>query len=381
MSRLRVLHLVEATTAGVRRYVTTLVHGLADECCADVVCPPIREAHFGDTAFVADMRRAGIAVHGVPLRRSIGWADAPAYRAVARVIRTGRYDLIHTHSSKAGFLGRLAARHFGVPAVHTPNGLYFLEQAGAGRRLFLALEQLAGRWAARLIAVSEGERTVMLDHRLAVPDRIVLIENGVDARRVRAEAESGHAQEGAPPGGSPLVGGAGRMVPQKDPLTFVKMAQRVASARPGARFVWYGDGELRPSVEALARESGVRLTVTGHLENVWAAMKCLDVFVLPSLYEGLPFTLLEAMALGVPVVATDVIGTRDVLRDGSAGWLVPARDPQAMAEAVQAVLTRPGLADGRVEAARRLVETRYSVERMLAAHRELYADVLGARRA
>jgi len=374
MTALRILHVLEATTAGVRRYVTELLAHRPGGWTVEVACPLIRATHFGDVAFAEDVNQLGVLLHPIPMRRSIGLSDIDAYRALTRVIRAERFDIIHTHSSKAGFLGRLAAKRAGVPVIHTPNGLYFIEQVGLRRRFYLWLERLAGGWTTRLIAVSGGERVVMLRHKLAAPERICLIENGVDAARVRALAGAGNVS--LPGGSGPLVGGVGRMVPQKDPLTFVRAASIVSEAMPSARFVWCGDGELRPAVESLARGLNVPLRVTGHLENVWAAMRGFDVFALPSLYEGLPFTLLEAMALGIPAVASDVVGTHDVLNDDSAGWRVPARDPGALAQAVLDALARPAEARRRASAAARLVETRFSIQRMIDAHTALYEDVL-----
>ena len=379
----RLLHILEATTAGVRRYVTQLVRSGRDGWEVHVACPAIRQTHYGDVAFVDEVRRMGVTVHELPLRRAIGLHDAAAACALLDLLRRERFDLIHTHSSKAGFLGRLAARLIGVPVIHTPNGLYFLEQRGFKRRFYLMLERLAGRWTAHMIAVSEGEREVIVHERLVIPERVRLIENGVDAAQVHRLANEVPATVmrhalGLDDGG-PLICAVGRMVPQKDPLTLVRAARRVLQIIPEARFVWCGDGELHRATQQLAHELGVPLTVSGHLEEIWSAMRLFDVFVLPSLYEGLPFTLLEAMALGVPVVATDVVGTCDVMRGEPIGWLAEPRDDAALAQAIVQALTDSEEARRRVEAARCLVETRYSLRRMLEAHGTLYRQVLSAR--
>ncbi len=380
MSKRRLLHVLEATTAGVRRYVTYVLNRRPSDWDVEVACPIVRESHFGDVVFVDDLKQLDVRMHPLPLRRSIGPSDAFAARELLGLIRAERFDLIHTHSSKAGFIGRLIAKASGVPVVHTPNGLYFLEQVGFKRWFYLMLEWLAGRVTSRMVAVSAGERDVIIRHGLVAPERVSLIENGVDAVMVRSQAEAVAATRLRDSlglnGNGLLVGGVGRMVPQKDPLSFVRAAQQVKQSFPDARFVWCGDGELRPAVEDLARRLDVPLIVTGHLENVWAVMRRFDVFVLPSLYEGLPFTLLEAMALGVPAVATDVVGTRDVLRGEQAGWLVAPGDDTRLAQAIQDVLSQPDEARRRVETAKHLVETRYSVERMIAAHYDLYACTL-----
>jgi glycosyltransferase involved in cell wall biosynthesis len=376
----RLLHIIESTTAGVRRYVTYLLQHKPPHWDVEVACPIIRQAHFGDIAFVEDIQRLGVCVHDVPLQRSIGWGDVRALRNLGRVIRQGSYDLIHTHSSKAGFLGRLVDPWRGVPVVHTPNGLYYLGQSGPKRWFYQELEWLAGRRTARLIAVSEGERAIMLHDRLAAPDRICLIENGVDAHHIRQRAASAQGQRLREQlrldGQRPILGGAGRLVPQKDPLTFVRAAARLLTTYPDMRVVWCGDGELRAEMEQLAVQLRVPLLITGHQENSAAVLRAFDVFILPSIYEGLPFTLLEAMALDVPVVASDISGIREVLGDQLAGWLAAPRDDEAIAAALYHILNQPDEAQRRTALARQLVETRFSVEQMAQQHAALYEEVL-----
>lgn len=376
----RLLHIIESTTAGVRRYVTYLLQHKPPQWDVEVACPTIRQAHFGDIAFVEEIQRLGVRVHDVPLQRSIGWGDARALRVLGRVIERGHYDLIHTHSSKAGFLGRLIGPWHDVPVVHTPNGLYYLGQSGVKRQFYRTLEQLAGHRTARLIAVSEGERGIMLRDRLAAPDRICLIENGVDVAHIRRQATSAQGQALRDRlhlnGQRPIVGGAGRLVPQKDPLTFVRAAARLMTVYPEAHVVWCGDGEERAAMEQLAAQLHVPLFITGHQENSAAVMCAFDVYVLSSIYEGLPFTLLEAMALDVPIVASDISGVREVLDEQAAGRLAAPRDEAAIAQALRDTLGQPAAARLRVARAKQLVETRFSVEHMAQQHAALYEQVL-----
>ena len=331
----RVLHVIESTTAGVRRYVTYLLQHQSPSWRMEVACPIIRQGNYGDVAFVEEIRRLSVLVHDVPMRRAIGPTDALALRELWSVVRHGHYDLIHTHSSKAGFLGRLTARLSDVPVVHTPNGLYYLGQRGFKRQFYRALEQLAGRLTTKMIAVSAGEREVIARDGLVQPDRLCLIENGVDTAQIQQQVDSPEGQQLRERlhlnGQRPIIGAAGRLVPQKDPLTFVRAAAHVKVKLPQAIFVWCGDGELRAETEDLAAQLHVPLIMPGHQENSAAIMRAFDVFVLPSIYEGLPFALLEAMALGLPIVATDIIGIRDVLGREAAGWLTTPQDAAALA--------------------------------------------------
>ena len=376
---LRVLHVIESTTAGVRRYVTYLLQHRSPQLQMEVACPIVRQANYGDVAFVEEIRQLGVPIHDVPMQRAIGASDAVALRELWSVAQQGRYDLIHTHSSKAGFLGRLTARLSGVPVVHTPNGLYYLGQRGLKRRFYRALEQLAGLLTTEMIAVSEGEREVIARDRLVKPDRLCVIENGVDAQQIRQQADSPEGQGLRErlnlTGQRPIIGAVGRMVPQKDPVTFVRAAARLKEVVPEAIFVWCGDGELRAETERLAAQLNVRLIVPGHQENSAAIMRAFDVFVLPSIYEGLPFALLEAMALGVPVVATDIIGIRDVLGQPLAGWLTTPQNAEALATMIAYAWLGPEEAQQRAHTARQLVETRFSVEQMVQRHLALYQQV------
>ncbi len=376
----RVLHIIESTTAGVRRYVTYLLQHQSPQWHMEVACPIIRQAHYGDVAFIEEIRQMHITVYDVPMRRSIGLSDGMALRELWSVMRRGHYDLIHTHSSKAGFLGRLTAHLCGVPVVHTPNGLYYLGQHGFKRWFYRTLERLAGFLTTKMIAVSEGEREVIRRDRLVKLDRLCVIENGVDAQQIRRHADSPQGQalrvQFHLDGRHPIIGAAGRMVPQKDPLTFVHAAARLKDTLPEAIFVWCGDGELRSETERLAVQLNVPLIVPGHQENSAAIMRAFDVFVLPSIYEGLPFALLEAMALGLPIVATDISGVRDVLRQQPAGWLTAPQDADALAATIARAWAQPEEARRRAQVAQRLVETRFPVEQMVQQHLTLYQQVL-----
>jgi glycosyltransferase involved in cell wall biosynthesis len=376
----RVLHVIESTTAGVRRYVTYLLQHQSPHWQMEVACPAIRQKHFGDTAFVDEIRQLGVRVHDVPMQRSIGRSDVQAARVLLRVVQQGRYDLIHTHSSKAGFLGRAIAQLAGVPVVHTPNGLYYLGQQGVKRSFYQLLERLAGRLTTQLIAVSEGERIVITRDRLAPPERLCVIENGVDAPQIRDEAAAPHARQLCErlgiDGQQPIIGAAGRLVSQKDPLTFVRAAAQLRQTYPTAQFVWCGDGELRAATEQLAAQLNVPLITTGHQENSAAIMQTFDVFVLPSIYEGLPFTLLEAMALGIPIVATDISGVRDVLGDQQTGWLTEPRNAASLAATIERALSQSSEAQRRTQAAQHLVERQYSAQLMVQRHLELYQHIV-----
>jgi glycosyltransferase involved in cell wall biosynthesis len=375
----RILHVVEATTAGVRRYVTALAVGLRARGTDTAVAAPWQRCeNYGDTAFAEDLRRQGVPFYPVPMQRKIGLRDAAALMALSRLLRGEHFTLVHTHSSKGGFLGRMAARGYNTPVIHTPNGLYFLEKSGISRQFYLNLERLAGHLTTAMVAVSVDERDLLVRHHVVASRRIRVIPNGVDVARIdrivgltRAEAKS---RLGIHPDQC-VVGTVGRLVPQKAPQVFVQASGQVAGEAPETLFVWVGSGPLKAKVEARARTEGIPLRVLGYREDVWEIMRAFDVFVLASQYEGLPFALLEAMALALPVVVTDVVGNRDVIDDQVSGLVVPANAPVAMADAILSLLRDPQRAHGLAVAGRQEVVTKFSLEQMLDSHQALYEEL------
>lgn len=279
------------------------------------------------------------------LRRNVApLQDARALLALYRLLRRGRFDIVHTHTSKAGFLGRLAARLAGVPRIlHTPHGHVFHGYFGPGAtRAFILLERWAARFTERILTLTDAEAGQHLALRVGRPGQFLTIPSGVDLARVRAAAGRGPQvrRDMGLEAGTPLVGAVSRLAPVKGIAHLVGAMPEILRRCPGAHLLLAGDGEERPALEAQAADLGVasRVHFLGFREDVEAVIAALDVFVLPSLNEGMGRVLVAAMALGVPVVATRVGGVPEVVEDGRQGLLVPAADPAALAMAIAAVL-------------------------------------------
>jgi glycosyltransferase involved in cell wall biosynthesis len=229
-----------------------------------------------------------------------------------------------------------------------------------------------------MIAVSDDERDVLVRSQIFDAKQIRVIHNGVDIACIDQKSSLTRAEAKLRLDIHPdqrVVGVVGRLVPQKAPLVFVQAAKRVTAQAPNALFVWAGSGPLQARVESQARKEGVPLCLLGHREDVWEVMRAFDVFVLPSQYEGLPFALLEAMALSLPVVVTNVVGIRDVVQDQASGLVVPANAPAAMANAVLSLFRDPQRAGALATTARQKVTTEFAVEQMLDRHQALYEKV------
>jgi len=273
--------------------------------------------------------------------------DLRALFALVRVLRQLQPAVVHTHSSKAGILGRWAAWFAGVPViVHTVHGFGITSSQPAWLRfLLIGLERLTGLITTHWIAVAwtnveEGVRWVLFDR-----NQTTVIRPGIDRRpfqlplmlqeRNLVRAELGAGSEDL------LVGMVACLKPQKAPHDFVEVAARVCARLPSARFVLIGDGELRAAVETHIQSAHVedRVRIVGWRRDVPAVMQALDAFVLTSHWEGLARVLLEARAAGVPVVATRVGGAAEAIVDGRHGWLYDKGDVSGLADRLSKVLT------------------------------------------
>jgi glycosyltransferase involved in cell wall biosynthesis len=265
-----------------------------------------------------------------------------------RLMRKLRPDIVHTHTAKAGFVGRLAAWLARVPVrVHTFHGHVFQGYfRPAKTRLFLALERFAARLSDRLITISPALKDELVHtYRIAPPEKFAVVPLGLDLqpfadtprRQMTFRERFGISPD------APLVGSVGRIVPIKNHGLFLAMAQRVRRAVPAAHFVIVGDGEARATTEAQVDALGLRdaVTFTGFLTDLPGVYSDLDLLVISSDNEGTPTSVIQALAAGVPVVSTAVGGVPDLLAQGAYGALVPPDDPDALAAAVRQAIREP----------------------------------------
>jgi glycosyltransferase involved in cell wall biosynthesis len=295
-----------------------------------------------EAATVDDARRRGCRIVAVP---SLGREVHPVrdFRAVlelARLFRHRRPTIVHTHTSKAGFVGRLAARLARVPVlIHQPHGHIFYGYWGRARTaLFVALERLAARWTDTLVALTPREVDEHLERGIGRAAQWAVVPSGVPTARLRQAAPARAAARAklGLPAGAFVVAGVGRLVPIKGFDVLVDALPALAARVPSAQALLIGDGEERAALEARAAALGVgaRLSITGAVTDVGGVLAAADVLAAPSRNEGMGRVLVEAMAIGLPVVGTTVGGIPDVIINGECGYLVAPDDAHALAEAL-----------------------------------------------
>ena len=305
------------------------------------------------------------------------WKDLRAFVGLYRLFRRRRPDIVHTHSSKAGILGRWAAWLAGVPHIfHTAHGFGFNDYQGRiGRAFYIALERMTRPITTQAVVVSKANAGRAEELGILRPGEWILCRDAIDIREFMVPGPRRRMlADWGVPADRTLVGMVACLKPQKSPVDFVDVAARVVGQRQDVHFVLAGDGELRPAVEARIRERGVagHVTLLGWQRDMPEIYRNLDVFLLTSLWEGQPCVFAEAMASGLPIVATEADGAREAIEDGVTGFVCPLRDIRELAEAVLRLVADTGLRRTMGERARSRVrefDIEASVSRLESAYR------------
>jgi glycosyltransferase involved in cell wall biosynthesis len=332
------------------------------------------------------LEEEGFDVYRIPVSRSYNiFSHTVSLFRLYRMMRGGDFDIVHTHTPVAGLLGRIAAKIAGVPwIVYTAHGFYFHEDMrGPVRGIMRSIERFGASLSSLIFVQSGEDLEEAVESRIAPPKKLVHIGNGIDpalfGHEVNREAATSVREELGIAGG-PVIGFTGRIVREKGAVEFVKAAGIISSTLPEAIFIMIGaslesdrDGCLT-EIEALRESEGLseRLIMTGYRKDVPVILSILDIFTMPSYREGMPRSLLEAMASSLPVAATDIRGCREEVVDGETGLLVPPRDHYALGEAVLKILSDDEMAARMGEAGRQRVEdlfderavTRLQVEKL-----------------
>lgn len=364
------LHLItELDTGGAQKALARLLAHLD----RTRFTPHVACLYNSDKAVAQEIRALGVPVTDLGMTAKWRW---DAFWRLYRLLRRERPTILHSWMFHANVPGRVIGRLAGVPIIITSRRN--VEIGGEMRERLL-------RWTAglddKVIAVCELARRAQIERTHAAPQNVVTVHNGLDVAEfgtLNPEARATTREAFGIPPTAPLVGSVGRLHPQKDFATLLKAMVCVRDRLPDAHLLLVGDGDLKPELVSQARSLELAQTVTfaGHRTDIPEILSAVDLLVLPSLWEGLPNALLEAMAAGLPVVATAVGGTPEVVVDGVTGFLVPPRDPQALADAILRLLRDPELRQRMGEAGRARVAAHFSIEQMVHKTEALYEQLL-----
>lgn len=368
MARLRVLS-VSKSTGGLAQYNTRLCTAL-DSARFEVSAVCLAD---NNLAYAEALRAQGIQAAAMDMDRyKINlWSDFRVLWQLYRYVRAGDYDVLIGHGTKAGFLVRLVGCLTAVPSVYRLATMSFVPRIqGRSAHVYRFLERLAARWGGHIITVASASRIELVGRGIAPAGRVSVIHTGIDLDRFSpggiTREEACH-RLGLDPS-RPVVGWAGRLVPQKAPLDYLRAARRIVELIPDVQIYLAGDGPLQDEVQQFIESLNLLPNIirAAWQADVPAMLTAFDVYVLSSHWEGLPQSLLEAMAMTCPAVATAVDGTVEAIHDGIEGYLVDAGDDETMAECAIVLLKDRALREQIGRAARQRIMSEFALPKMIA---------------
>ncbi len=378
--RARILHIVGDSKYGGGSYIilrlAQMAHAAGWEPCVLTTDPVFQQVLAENDISYTDC--ALIAREINPFR------DLRALRELTAYLRTHRFDIVHTHTSKGGFIGRRAAWNARVPAIiHTVHGFAFHEQSSPVMvRFYASIERMAARWCHKIVTVSRYHREWALQLKIATPSKLVAIPNGLDPQRVEPSQPVDairRALQIRPD--APVILSTGRLATQKG-FEYLIEAVSLLKRQHSQPFqvIIAGEGPLKDSLQKqihrLGLDSHVRLI--GFYRAIGDLYAIADLVVLPSLWEGLSIALLEAMASGKPIITTTIGSNLEATDQGRAALLVPPKDAPALARAILQLLSDPDQSARYAHLAHTHFVQHYTESRMLEQYHQLYGEVLDA---
>lgn len=387
MSPIRVLHIITRLIVGGAQENTIFTAERLDASRYHVELASGPQTG-SEGSLIEDVGAKGIPLTIIPhlVREISPCHDLLALSRLVQIIRRGKYTIVHTHSSKAGILGRLAARLAEIPViVHTVHGWSFHDyMSPLTRSVYIWLERWTAQWSDALIVVAEKDIAKGLAVGIGHPGQYHLIRSAIPledfdpGKYNRQEAR----RELGIPADAPVIGNVGRFSPQKNPLVWAQVAGLIGRALPQARFLLVGDGPLRHELQEKLAQEGIaeRTVLTGLRRDIPRLLAAMDVFLLTSLWEGLPRVIPQAMAMGLPIVATQVDGIAEAIHNGVVGYLLDPNDRNGMAQACLALINDFDMRQAMGARGRQQAIKNYDLRQMVAQIHTLYQHLLMSNR-
>lgn len=378
----KVLHIITRLIVGGAQENTIYTAALLDQrrFAVEVLSGPQTGS---EGSLIEETRERGIPLTILPnlVRQVSPINDLLALWKLTRLMRQRRFQIVHTHSSKAGILGRLAARLAGVPViVHTVHGWSFHDYMSPFvRSTYITLERWMATFSDALIVVTNKDIEKGLRHNIGRANQYRLIRSAVplDEFDPSAGERSAARKEFGIPDDAIVVGTIGRFSEQKNPFDWARVAARVSRVQPGVWFLLVGDGPLRSDLEELLRKEGIadKTVLAGLRRDVPRMISGIDIFLLTSLWEGLPRVIPQAMAMGIPVIANQVDGIAEAIQDEVTGYLCPPGDLDRMAERCVRLINQPDLRREMGLRGRSYATQEFDLQRMIEQIEALYFEL------
>ncbi|MFC1595696.1 glycosyltransferase family 4 protein [Candidatus Margulisiibacteriota bacterium] len=374
---LTIVQLLSSSLGGAAEHVYNLVTSTEDTSINYKLVSPDDGGHI-----IEDFQAKGFPVEIINVAQGF---SLKTLWGLVKFIRGSQAQIVHCHGFRAGLFGRVAARLASpkIKTILTVHGFHYMHYQNRLKRIvFLLLERILTRITDFVIAVSDTDLNNLLRLKCAKINKSIRIFNGIDVPKIcslKIDKTLKKQELGVSSDAKYVIGTVARLRPEKGVGYFLKAIPEIIRLCPHCFFLIVGDGEQRTEFKILVEKLGLenKVAFLGNRSDVLEILRILDVFVFPSLWEGLPIAPMEAMAVGVPVVATDVSGNRDLIgSNGGNGLLVPTKNPEAITRAVLRLLTEDKLAEKLIASAKEQISEKFTVRIMTDKTVQQYKNII-----
>jgi glycosyltransferase involved in cell wall biosynthesis len=309
------------------------------------------------------------------------------FRALARlyrIIKCNKYDIVHTHIAKAGFIGRIAAWFAGVPVIiHSLHGITFPPTINPlARYFYIVLEKLAAKFTTHFVSVGEDLKSSYLAKGVGKPGEFSVIRSGMDLDYFRNARNKGHSShllsaEMRIDNNDTVIGYVANLEARKGHKYAIEAAEKIVAKYPHTKFLFVGEGDLKDKISKTIRDKGLErnILLTGYRKDIAEVMAIFDIKIFTSLWEGLPQVVVQSVAMGIPIVSFDTDGVRELVRDGYNGYIVPMKDVDALVNMVCSLLGDMDAANQMGLNGRNIVGSEWEISTMVEKISELYKSL------
>ena len=368
MNKKHIVFILQGEKGGTHEYVKMLLMYLdRDKYKITVIC-------HGETYI--EFKKYGYHVHYVEMVRNISiWKDLTALKNVLLFLKKNKTDLVYSHSSKGGVIGRIASGLLRIPNLYNPHGWSFnMNISNKKKWFYILVENIVSKFADKIVTISEAEYNDAISKGIANKSKVVLIINGIDLERFNKNHDADFKQSLNIPLDFKVIGMIGRLTEQKSPQTFIQIARIVTASCPDCKFILVGDGELKDELEKLVINLKLEQNYifTGWVKDPENYISIMDVGVLTSKWEGFGLVLAEMIARGKPVVASSVDGIPFVVEDNIDGFLCKPDDAEAFAGHILRLLNEADLYKTMSENAYQHAHEKFDLRRVVKQHEEIF---------
>jgi len=373
---IKILYILEATIGGTQKHVFDIAKKInKSEYQIDIIASTFRNKHF-----IEESKGIFNNAYNLPIKRSASISDISNIWKIRNIIKQNKYDIVHCHSTKAGFVGRIAAflsRHQNI--VYSPHGFMFCDtRIKFKRQLYLKLEKFLGYLTKKIVAVSGSERNLAIVNNIVPDTKIITINNSIDplddngisyAHRISKKFNDKNSEI--------ILGSVTRLQYAKDPITMIRSFKIINERIPNTKLIMVGDGPLESECIKLVNELNLqtKIQLAGFQKDSKSFYKMFDIFILSSHYEGMPYALLEAMSMGIPAVGTNVSGIKDLIVDGETGYLAGEGNYQELANAVIKLIENPENLSIFSSNAKKLADNDYNLDNGIKNYQAFYSSL------